>query len=71
MPQLAFKMPSTKFGEFDAEFRSRVSYINRKLRVAMGEATALRLAIVGPGERGARDGQYGLMNLDPSLIQIN
>ena len=51
-------------------FRSRVSDINKALRQGFVETTADRLTIKGPGERGKRDGQYGLSKLDPRLISI-
>jgi hypothetical protein len=44
--------------------------INHKLREAFGSETSYRIKIVGPGDRGKRDGQYGLMNLDARLIEI-
>lgn len=51
-------------------FKSRASYINKTLRRGFGPATAQRLTILGPGDRGKRDGQYGLLNLEPSAIHI-
>lgn len=70
LPDVQFKPPSARPGEFKLEFASRVSYINRQLREGLGEVTARRLVIVGPGERKRRDGQYGLLHLDPALIHF-
>lgn len=42
--------------------------INKKFQRAFGSATANRMKVVGPGDRFKRDGQYGLLNLEPTLI---
>ncbi|MBL8343977.1 MAG: TIGR02584 family CRISPR-associated protein [Rubrivivax sp.] len=70
LTDVQYKPPSRRLDEFKDEFKSRVSYINAKLRSALGEATAQRLLIAGPSARGTRDGQYGLMNLDAGLIRF-
>lgn len=51
-------------------FKPKVSAINKALRKAFVPSVAHRLVVIGPGDRGARDGQYGLLNLESHLIRI-
>lgn len=60
-----------KAAEVDPDsIKPKFSAINKALRRGFVASVANRLAIIGPGDRGARDGQYGLLNLDPHLIRI-
>lgn len=54
----------------DASLRERASNIKRKLQGALAEPAFLRVRIFGPGERGRRDGGYGLLGLDPQQIHF-
>lgn len=52
------------------ELRTRVSPINKALQNQFGAELARHLAIAGPADRGTRDGQYGLLGLQPSQIVV-
>ena len=53
-----------------AQFRSVVSEINTKLTNVFGPALAARARLVGPQERGKRDGEYGLFNVEPEGLKV-
>lgn len=53
-----------------AELRTRVSPINKALLQGLGTELGSRLTISGPADRGTRDGQYGLVGLDPGQILV-
>lgn len=52
------------------ELRTRVSPINKALQRGFGAELARHLVIAGPADRGTRDGQYGLLGLQPAQIQV-
>jgi len=54
----------------DASLRERASNIKRKLQRNLAEAVFLRVRICGPGERGRRDGCYGLLGLEAKQIHF-
>jgi CRISPR-associated protein (TIGR02584 family) len=67
---LSFKAPPQEPSLFKEEFAWRVSTINKRLRDELGEPIAQALTVVGPGARGKRDGQYGLLNIDPERLHV-
>ncbi|MFN3861911.1 MAG: CRISPR-associated ring nuclease Csm6 [Roseateles sp.] len=52
------------------ELRTRVSPINKTLQRSFGAELARHLVIVGPADRATRDGQYGLLGLQPAQIHV-
>lgn len=54
----------------DVCLRERVSHIKRKLQKALAEPAFMRVRIFGPGERGQRDGRYGLLGLDRHQVHF-
>jgi CRISPR-associated protein (TIGR02584 family) len=55
---------------FKEHWTQTVSYVNAAVRDNLPVELAQSLVVVGPGERKCRDGQYGLLNLDPARIRI-
>ncbi|EGJ09039.1 CRISPR-associated ring nuclease Csm6 [Rubrivivax benzoatilyticus] len=53
-----------------ADLRPRLSVIRKALVRAFGPELGTRLAIAGPADRGARDGQYGLLGIEPGQIHV-
>lgn len=51
--------------------RAVFSEIRAKLLEALGPQAGRRLQILGPGERGKRDGLYGLSGIAPELLTVN
>lgn len=52
------------------ELRTRVSPINKALQRGLGAELARHLVIAGPADRATRDGQYGLLGLQPAQILV-
>lgn len=56
--------------QVDTALRERVSAVNAKLEAAMAAPLFQRLRVLGPGDRGVRDGRYGLLGLSPESIHF-
>lgn len=66
------KLQSSLLHSVIESLKPKFSAINRSIDECFGKHTksARRLRIVGPGERKAKDGHYGLIHLEPSLIHL-
>lgn len=56
--------------EVDTAVRERVSSVNSKLEAAMAAGLSARVRILGPGDRGVRDGRYGLLGVAPMDVHF-
>lgn len=53
-----------------SDFRSVLSDIKSDFRAAFGLSITKRIAILGPRDRRAKDGQYGLLGVDADDVEI-
>lgn len=53
-----------------ADLRPRLSAIRKTLTRSFGPELGARLAISGPADRGVKDGQYGLLGIEPGQIHV-